>query len=237
MFGWFSSKPKKPETWTSVEHMLQELSMRPGSEVRNRAYFSERNFKLFIPVIEKSGGQWAVYYQDTTLEKEESRKYKYVTMIGVQGKPKILLEIMQQPVYEGTLIYFIDMEKAYSYQMKCIEAASTLDDGEEVELNLPVQEAIDAMELMVDYDELYTVPDNLQCKVEHYTCTSNSILRAGPWEREWYRCIVSRDNGKRVVVCFELTGRHKQCTLRRISEIPDGTYEWSKSYNKIKTIN
>lgn len=238
MFGWFSSKPKKSETWTSVEHMIQELSHRAGGNVRNLAVFSERNFRLFIPVIEKSGGQWAVYSSyDSRFSENEISELKYVTLIGVQGKPVLMLELIQQSCGEGTQIYFIEMERACSYQLKIIGAASRLAVGEEEEFNLPILDAFDAMDLLIDYPELYSLPENTRCTIERFRCSSNSILNGSFYEREWYKGTISDNVGREVTVCFEVYGLRDKCMVRRISEIPEGTYRSENVYKKIKVIN
>ena len=233
MFDWlFKSKPKKPGTWQSVYELLQDLSHYPGGGIRNRAYFRERNFELFIDVIEKSGGEWIEW--SCSPENDLQHRMYSTVIVDRSQNPLVLLEVLQYPNCDGTLVYFIDMAKAYACQCQLMQACQELEPHQTVSVKYSIEDALCAMDLLVDYDMLFTQPGEYQCKVERYRNDPgcSSIL-----ERACYRCLACKNGVIEKELCFELTGFTQGSTLRRLSEIPSSFSIGENFYKQLRRIN
>jgi len=231
MFGsLFRSKPEKPVTWGSVEELFQDLAARQKYEIKNRAYFDQKNFRLFIPVIERSRScKWIEWSRSPDNELEA---LKFTTVIRHQDGTHLLLEVMQHPCNEGTMVYFIDLEKAISCQRHLIRTCLESEVDQYVSLDYNSLDALYAMEILADYDGLYTPSRNYRMKVEQYVY--NLVLLS---DRACYRCTISTDDGQDETVCFELTGfASGGIFVTPRTSIP-GTYSLSSSiYKKRREI-
>ena len=179
--------------------MFQDLAARQKYEIKNRAYFAQKKFRLFIPVIERSRCcKWIEWSRSPDNELEA---LKFTTVIRDQDGTHLLLEVMQHPCDEGTMVYFIDLEKAISCQRHLIRTCLESEVNQYVSLDYNSLDALCAMGILADYDGLYTPSRNFRMKVEQYVF--NLILLS---DRACYRCTISTDDGQEETVCFELTG-------------------------------
>ena len=101
-----------------------------------------------------------------------------------------------------------------------------------VSLDYNSLDALCAMEILADYDGLYTPSRNYRIKVEQYGY--NLVLLS---DRASYRCIISTDDGQEETVCFEMTGFASGGVFVTPRTSIPGTYSLSASiYKKRREI-
>ena len=162
----------------------------------------------------------------------ELEALKFTTVIRHQDGTHLLLEVMQHPCNEGTMVYFIDLEKAISCQRHLIRTCLESEVNQYVSLDYNSLDTLCAMEILADYDGLYTPSRNYRIKVEQYGY--NLVLLS---DRACYRCIISTDDGQEETVCFEMTGFASGGVFVTPRTSIPGTYSLSASiYKKRREI-
>lgn len=223
MFGFF----KKNKSWSSTREFLNDLMKVPGLELRNRAYF-EDNFEEFTHVMDRSP-EWTKFESSYLPDIHESRLscYKYVTSINPGGVPKVLIEVLKQVASSGTLVYFIDLEKAINYASSIFEKSTHLRLNEDAVLDIPVVEAIDSLKIIYEYEEFFTMPKNTNSKYKIYKNYSHHILE------EIVFLIETTKDGKKIFEgLFMLNGFRNTSHIKKISELPIGFDEYSRTYSR-----
>ena len=228
MFGFFKRKENKNKCWSSTMEFINDLRRVPGSEMVNRASF-DQNFEEFTHVLNQSS-EWikyeCTYYPGT----HDSRLdcYKYVTTVNQGGIPKILIEVSKQPVSDGTHVCFIDFEKVLKHTSSIFSRIKSMNLGENATLSIPVDEAIDALEILSGYDDLFPPLPGVSYDFKVYKDYSlGSIIND-----ICFNVKMTKDHEQVFEGLFKVHGSGNRTSLTKISELPYGFDEHSNLYSR-----